>query len=216
MIETLEKKQARLSQVLAVLRERHPDACLALTFSSPLELLVALILAAQARDELVNSVTAEVFPVYRTAADWAGADPAELEQRLKRINFYRNKSRMIQRACQQLVEKHGGQVPGRLEELLDLPGVGRKTANIILGNAFQKDVIGVDTHVGRVSLRLGLTAQEDPDKIEADLTAIVPRGQAVALCHLFQFHGRQICKARKPACPDCPAAQLCPSAGKPE
>ena len=160
----------------------------------------------------MNSVTAGVFTKYRTAAAWAGASEATLQEHLRRINFYRNKTRSIQKACQMLVDQFSGQVPDTLEGLLKLPGVGRKTANIILGNAFHQPAIGVDTHVARLAQRLGLTAQEDPDKIEADLTEIVPKKDAVSFCHLLQFHGRRICYARKPACAACPVARLCPSA----
>ena len=211
-METQEAKKSRLKKILEALRKKHPDAKLALDFSNPLELLIALILAAQARDELVNSVTAGVFAKYQTAAAWAGESEAVLHEQLRRINFYRNKTRSIQKACQMLVDDFGGQVPDTLENLLKLPGVGRKTANIILGNAFHQPAIGVDTHVARLAQRLGLTAQDDPDKIEADLTEIVPKKEAVAFCHLLQFHGRRICIARKPACGECPVARLCPSA----
>ena len=211
-METQEAKKIRLKKILEALRKKHPDAKLALDFSNPLELLIALILAAQARDELVNSVTAGVFAKYQTAAAWAGESEAVLHEQLRRINFYRNKTRSIQKACQMLVDDFGGQVPDTLENLLKLPGVGRKTANIILGNAFHQPAIGVDTHVARLAQRLGLTAQDDPDKIEADLTEIVPKKEAVAFCHLLQFHGRRICIARKPACGECPVARLCPSA----
>jgi len=211
-METQEAKKSRLKKILEALRKKHPDAKLALDFSNPLELLIALILAAQARDDLVNLVTAGVFAKYQTAAAWAGESEAVLHEQLRRINFYRNKTRSIQKACQMLVDDFGGQVPDTLENLLKLPGVGRKTANIILGNAFHQPAIGVDTHVARLAQRLGLTAQDDPDKIEADLTEIVPKKEAVAFCHLLQFHGRRICIARKPACGECPVARLCPSA----
>ena len=211
-METQEAKKSRLKKILEALRKKHPDAKLALDFSNPLELLIALILAAQARDDLVNLVTAGVFAKYQTAAAWAGESEAILHEQLRRINFYRNKTRSIQKACQMLVSDFGGQVPDTLENLLKLPGVGRKTANIILGNAFHQPAIGVDTHVARLAQRLGFTAQDDPDKIEADLTEIVPKKEAVAFCHLLQFHGRRICIARKPACGECPVARLCPSA----
>jgi endonuclease-3 len=171
---------------------------------------VALILAAQARDELVNSVTANVFPRYRSAADWAGAEPEELHAQLGKINFYRKKAAAIQKACQTLVERFGGEVPSNLEDLLTLPGVGRKTANIILGNAFGQDAIGVDTHVARLSQRLGLTQNEDPDKIEADLAQVIPIRNSVKFCHLLQFHGRRVCVAKKPNCPGCSVNELCP------
>jgi endonuclease III len=199
-------KKTNIAKIIATLKRTHPDAKLALNFSTPLELLVALILAAQARDDLVNLVTATLFQKYRTAQDWAGLK----EEDVRKINFYRNKTRSIQKAGAMLVEKFGGKVPETLEELLELPGAGRKTANIILGNAFGKSAIGVDTHVGRLAQRLGLTTQSAPDKIEADLVAIVPAKEAVKFCHLLQFHGRRVCTARNPNCPNCSINALCP------
>ncbi len=209
-METVTARRRRVTRLLTALNREHPDARLALDFSNPLELLIALILAAQARDDVVNSVTARLFPKYRTAADWAGERPERLEAELRQINFYRNKTRSIQKACRTLLEQFGGQVPDRLDSLLSLPGVGRKTANVILGNAFGHSAIGVDTHVGRLAQRLGLTSQEDPDDIEADLTALVPSKQAVRFCHLLQFHGRRVCTARNPNCPKCAVRRLCP------
>jgi len=208
--ESDQQKRARVKKIIAALKKTHPDAKLALDFTSPLELLVALILAAQARDDLVNAVTAEMFGRYRTAADWAGEKPERLREQLRRINFYRNKTRSIQNACRMLVEKFGGRVPDTLEELLTLPGVGRKTANILLGNAFGQPAIGVDTHVMRLSQRLGLTTKAKPDDIEADLTPIVPQADSVKFCHLLQFHGRRVCSAKKPDCPHCSIRKLCP------
>ncbi len=209
-MESTEAKRERLAEILRILRRLYPVAKLALTFSSPLELLVALILAAQARDELVNSVSAALFARYRTAADWLAPSEEQLQEEIRKINFYRNKARAIQKACRTLVERFGGEVPDRLDDLLALPGVGRKTANIILGNAFGRPAIGVDTHVGRVSGRLGLTNQTDPDKIEGDLVRIVPAADQVAFCHLLQAHGRAVCLARKPDCPRCDLRGLCP------
>jgi len=208
--ESDKQKRARTRRVIALLKRAHPDAKLALDFRSPLELLVALILAAQARDERVNEVTAILFRKYRSACDWMKLDPAEVS----RVNFYRNKTKSIRGAAQMLVEKFGGKVPATLEELLQLPGVGRKTGNIILGNTFGQPAIGVDTHVLRVSQRLGLSAQTDPDKMEADLTALVPARDQVKFCHLLQYHGRRICVARKPDCPRCPVHKLCPYPAK--
>jgi endonuclease III len=208
--QSAEVKKERARKLIAALKKTHPDAKLALDFANPLELLIALILAAQARDDLVNSVTAGLFRKYRTAADWAGEDEAMLQEALRKINFYRNKTRSIQKACLALVENFGGQVPDREGDLLTLPGVGRKTANIILGNAFGKPAIGVDTHVGRVSQRLGLTGHDDPEQIEQDLAAIVPRRNWVRLCHLLQFHGRRVCTAPVPRCPECTVERLCP------
>lgn len=204
--EPIAAKRARVRRITAALKKTHPDATLALHFTSPLELLVALILAAQARDDLVNTVTAGLFGKYRTARDWTALDETEV----RRINFYRNKTKSIRAAAALLVEKFNGQVPGTLDDLLTLPGVGRKTANIILGNAFGQPAIGVDTHVLRLSQRLGLTAQTNPDKVEADLTPLVPAKDAVKFCHLLQFHGRRVCAAKNPACATCSIRQLCP------
>lgn len=212
-MESSTQKRSRVKKITTTLAKTHPDAKLALDFSNPLELLIALILAAQARDDLVNSVTADVFPKYRTAADWADAKPESLQTQLQRINFYRKKSAAIQKACRALVERFGGSVPDNLDDLLTLPGVGRKTANIILGNAFGQQAIGVDTHVARLSQRLGLTQETGPDKIEADLTEIVPAKDSVRFCHLLQFHGRRVCAAKKPACPECSVRKLCPRIG---
>jgi endonuclease-3 len=202
--------KARVKKIIRRLETTHPDAKLDLDFANALQLLVALILAAQARDELVNDITAELFRSKKTAGDYARTPLAELQQRIQRINFYRNKSKAIQSCCQMLVERFGGKVPNRLEDLLTLPGVGRKTANIVLGNAFGQDTIGVDTHVMRVSQRLGLTNNTNPDKIETDLMPLVPPGKRVRFCHLLQYHGRRVCVAKKPNCPACTIRALCP------
>jgi len=199
-----------LTKILSVLQRAYPDAKLDLDFSTPLELLVALILAAQARDDLVNQVTASLFRKFPTARDYARCPLAKLEQEIRRINFYRNKARLIQNCCRQLVERFAGEVPDIVDELTALPGVGRKTANILLGNAYGKDTIGVDTHVMRLSQRLGFTRQNQPDKIETDLTGLVPAGQRVRFCHLLQYHGRRVCLARRPRCPECSVKTLCP------
>jgi endonuclease-3 len=214
--ESRTDKSKRLRKILATLRKTYPDARLELDFSSPLELLIALILAAQARDDSVNAITAKLFSQYQTAADWADEDEETLQGHLRKINFYRNKTRSIQKACRVLVEKFGGQVPNDCESLMTLPGVGRKTANVLLGNAFAQDVIGVDTHVARLSGRLGFSTQQDPDDVEADLALIVPSGESVAFCHLMQFHGRRICTAKSPDCPNCPINKLCPWPEKPD
>lgn len=202
--------KARMKKILVHLEKAYPDAKLALDFKSPLELLIALILAAQARDDLVNQVTAELFKIYRSAADYAGAPPAELECAVGKINFYRNKAKSIRNCCRELVGRFGGKVPDHIADLVSLPGVGRKTANIVLGNAFGQQAIGVDTHVMRLSQRLGFTRQSDPDKIEADLMTVVPERQRVRFCHLMQYHGRRVCAAKKPKCPDCTIKALCP------
>lgn len=214
MKETADEKVQRVKRIIAQLRKTHPDARLDLNYSNPLELLIALILAAQARDDRVNEVTAKVFKKYRAAADWAHETPETLHEQLRPINFYRNKTRSIQKACKALEENFAGQVPNNLEDLLTLPGVGRKTANIILGNAFNQPAIGVDTHVARLSQRLELTQQTDPDKIEADLTPVVPKKDRVKFCHLLQYHGRRVCLAKKPDCPNCSIYSLCPYPNK--
>jgi len=205
---------ARIKKILARLEKVHPDAKLALDFTNPLELLIALILAAQARDDLVNKITVDLFKTYRSATDYANAPPALLEKQIGKINFYRNKAKSIHNCCKELVERFGGQVPDNLNDLVSLPGVGRKTANIVLGNAFGQQTIGVDTHVMRLSQRLGFTKKTDPDKIEADLTEIVPEKQRVRFCHLMQYHGRRVCVAKKPKCPQCTINDLCPFSEK--
>jgi endonuclease-3 len=207
-------KSQAIEKIIARLEKAHPDAKLDLDFTNPLELLVALILAAQARDDLVNQVTAELFQRYATADDYAKAPRGELERAIGRINFYRNKAKSIQACCAVLVARCGGRVPSELDALLDLPGVGRKTANIVLGNAFGQAAIGVDTHVMRLSQRLGLTKNTNPDKIEADLMPLVPPTKRVRFCHLLQYHGRRVCLAKKPDCPKCTIASLCPFPGK--
>jgi endonuclease-3 len=209
-METQSQQRARVKKIIRGLKKTHPDARLALDFSNPLELLVALILAAQARDDVVNMVTAQVFPRYRTAAAWAREKPQRLHEQLRQINFYRRKSAAIQKACQAIVDDFAGKVPDNQGDLLTLPGVGRKTANIVLGNGFGKQAIGVDTHVGRVSQRLGLSRHKIPDKIEVDLTAIVPPEESVKFCHLLQYHGRRVCVSKQPKCDECSIGKLCP------
>ncbi len=201
---------ARIKKILTRLEKVHPDAKLDLDFTNPLELLIALILAAQARDDLVNKVTVDLFKTHRTAADYAAMSPATLQSQIGKINFYRNKAKSIHNCCRALVERFAGKVPDNLEDLVSLPGVGRKTANIVLGNAYGRQTIGVDTHVMRLSQRLGFTKKNDPDKIEADLMTIVPNKQRVRFCHLMQYHGRRVCVAKKPKCPQCTIKGLCP------
>lgn len=208
--ESLDSKRGRTRKIIAALKKTHPDAKLALDFSTPLELLVALILAAQARDDLVNTVTPALFGKYRTAAAYADEREAVLQKQVGRINFFRNKTRSIQGACRALVATFGGRVPETMDDLLSLPGVGRKTANAVLANAFGRPAIVVDTHVWRLSQRLGLTTKDDPEKIEADLVKIVPKKDWTSFCHLMQFHGRRVCTARNPACPNCSISKLCP------
>ena len=206
----ISRQKTRVKKIIGRLEKIHPDAKLDLDFANPLELLIALILAAQARDDLVNKVTAELFKTNRTAADYASAPVPKLQSQIGKINFYRNKTKSIHNCCKELVERFGGRVPDNLADLVSLPGVGRKTANIVLGNAFGKQTIGVDTHVIRLSKRLGFTTKTDPDKIEADLMEIVPEKQRVRFCHLMQYHGRRVCVAKKPRCPECTVKDLCP------
>jgi endonuclease-3 len=201
-------------KIIARLEKTHPDAKLDLDFTNPLELLIALILAAQARDDLVNKVTPALFKTNRTAADYENTPLPRLESQIGKINFYRNKAKSIHNCCKELVERFSGKVPDKLADLVNLPGVGRKTANIVLGNAFAQDTIGVDTHVMRLSQRLGFTKNTDPDKIEADLMTMVPEKQRVRFCHLMQYHGRRICIAKKPKCPECTIKELCRFPGK--
>ncbi len=203
-----------MRQVLRRLKKAYPDARLALHFRNPLELLVALILAAQCTDEKVNQVTRTLFDRYRTAQDYARADLNELEKLIHPTGFFRQKARSLQKCCQTLLERFHGEVPNRLEDLLELPGVGRKTANILLGNAFGKPAIGVDTHVMRLAQRLGFTRHTDPDKIEQDLNQLVPVPERTRFCHLMQTHGRQVCLARKPKCGECVLNDLCPYPNK--
>jgi endonuclease-3 len=201
----------RVAAIIARLKRAHPDAQLALDFSSPFELLIALILAAQCTDERVNEVTgSRLFKKYRSPADYVRVAPAELEADIRPTGFYRNKTKAIQACCQQLIDRFRGELPSTIEELIALRGVGRKTANIVLGNAFGQPAIGVDTHVMRLSQRLGLTTQKDPDKIEADLTEVVPLPERTRFCHLLQCHGRLVCAARTPKCPECVISDLCP------
>lgn len=204
------KNKAGITKIIDRLEKIHPDAKLDLDFTNPLELLIALILAAQARDDLVNKVTVELFKANRTAANYAGTPLPKLESQIGKINLYRNKAKSIQQCCKELIERFGGEVPNNLADLISLPGVGRKTANIVLGNAFGQQAIGVDTHVMRLSQRLGFTAKTDPDKIEADLMEIVPEKQRVRFCHLIQYHGRRVCIAKKPKCSECAIRQWCP------
>jgi endonuclease III len=204
------RKLEFVQKVIRALEQIHSDAKLDLDFTNPLELLIALVLAAQARDDLVNQVTVELFKKYRTAEDYARIPLEKLQEQLRKINFYRNKARSVHNCCTEIVKRFNGRVPERLEDLLTLPGVGRKTANIVLGNAFGQQTIGVDTHVMRLSQRLGLTTNTNPDKIEFDLTPVVPEKQRVRFCHLLQYHGRRVCFAKKPRCPECTIRKLCP------
>jgi endonuclease-3 len=205
------KRRAR--QVLDVLAATYPDAHCALDHKTPIHLLVATILSAQCTDVRVNLVTPALFARYKTARDFAGADPRELERLIAPTGFFRNKAKNIIACCRSIVENHNGEVPGTLEELVQLPGVGRKTANVILGNAFGVPGITVDTHVGRLSRRLGLTTHDDPVKVEFDLMGLIPEADWTMFSHRLIFHGRQVCAARKPNCPACPMNRFCPKIG---
>lgn len=205
-------KENRFEEILHLLKISYPGAHCELDHSNPLELLVATILSAQCTDVRVNLVTPALFRRYPTARDYASADPLELESLIHSTGFYRNKAKNIIGCCRQLVEKHGGQVPSTMEELVVLPGVGRKTANVVLGNAFQLNMgVVVDTHVTRLSQRLGLTRQSDAVRIEQALIRLVPREDWTLFSHLFIWHGRRRCKAARPDCHHCELAHLCPS-----
>lgn len=203
------------TEVIARLKAEYPDARTELNWTNPLELLVATILSAQTTDVRVNQVTESLFAKYRTAKDYADSAPDELEEDIRPTGFYRNKARSLRGMASAIAEEHGGEVPRTMSELVALPGVGRKTANVVLGNAFGIDEgIVVDTHVRRVSNRLGLTESQDPVKIEQDLMRSVPEEDWTIFSHLLIFHGRRRCKARKPDCPNCVLNDICPSAHK--
>ncbi|HZE96240.1 MAG TPA: endonuclease III [Planctomycetota bacterium] len=205
----------RLKKIVRTLARVYGDARCALVHSNALELLVATILSAQCTDVRVNLVTAELFKKYRTAKDYADADLKDLEQRIRSTGFYHNKAKSIRGAAKLLVEKHGGEVPDAMEALLELPGVARKTANVVLGTWFKKATgVVVDTHVQRISRRLQLTREVDPKKIERDLMRLLPKEEWIDFSHRVIWHGRRICAARKPKCGECPIAADCPSAGR--
>jgi len=206
------KKQAR--RVVRHLARDYADATCALVHSNPLELLVATILSAQCTDARVNIVTRSLFAKYRTAADYAKANRATLEREIQSTGFFRNKAKSIQECCRQLVAQHGGQVPRDMESLVRLPGVGRKTASVVLGTAFGiAEGVVVDTHVARISRRLGLTGEKTPEKIEAELMALLPRKEWIDFSHRMIHHGRQICVARRPLCEKCSMNGFCPRLG---
>jgi endonuclease III len=212
--ESLAAKKERTRQIIAGLQQTYPDAHCELNYSNPLELLVATILSAQCTDKRVNLVTADLFKKYAVAADYAKAGRTELERAIQTAGFFRNKAKSIQACCQALVEKYQGEVPRSLEELVGLAGVGRKTANVVLGNAFGiNSGVVVDTHVARLSFRLGLTRQTDPVKIEQELATLVPQEQWTLFSHWLIWHGRRRCSARKPDCLGCELRTLCPQIG---
>lgn len=213
---TLEARKQRVAAILPILKRTYPDAKCSLDHRSPLELIVATILSAQCTDDRVNIVTKTLFKKYKSAKDYAGAKPEVLEKDIQSTGFYRNKAKSIRAMAASLIERHGGKVPDTMEALTDLAGVGRKTANVVLGNAFDKNVgVVVDTHVTRLSNRLGLTSHAiDAVKIEHDLIPIVPKSDWTLWSHLLIAHGRKICQARKPKCEICPIFDHCPSGPK--
>ena len=215
MRESLDARRARARRLIQHLEQAYPDATIALTFQTPLELLVATILAAQCTDERVNQVTATLFPKYRTAVDYARARPETFEEEIRSTGFFRAKTRSVLGMTRALVDRHGGEVPRTMDDLTALPGVGRKTANVVLGNAFGIPGIAVDTHVLRVTQRLGLARSDDPEALEAQLAVVIPKPRWTRFCHLIQAHGRRVCHALRPACPTCPVRALCPWPGKP-
>ncbi|HVG79022.1 MAG TPA: endonuclease III [Patescibacteria group bacterium] len=214
MRETAVAKRARARKILTLLQRAYPDAKIALTFSTPLELLVATILSAQCTDERVNMVTPGLFRKYPTAHALATADPMKLEGDIRSTGFFRAKTRSLLGMARGLVERHDGVVPADRSALTALPGVGLKTANVVLGNAFGQDALAVDTHVFRVSQRLGLAKSEDAEEIHDQLVNVLPRGRLTQGTHLLIIHGRRTCVARKPACPKCSVRALCPWPGK--
>lgn len=207
---TAERERAR--QIVAELYRLYPDAKCSLDFASPLELLVATILSAQCTDVLVNAVTPALFKKYREAADYANAALEELEQDIRKTGFYRSKAKHLRDAGQMLVDRYDGVVPRTMDELTALPGVARKTANVVMGNAYGiVEGVVVDTHVGRLARRLGLTASEDPVRVEQDLMALVPQQDWLPLSHMLIYHGRAVCQARRPLCEECTLVALCPT-----
>ena len=203
----------RVPRILDALAKLYPDAHCALEHQTPLQLLIATILSAQCTDVRVNMVTPALFERYKTAQDFADADPKDLERMIASTGFFRNKAKNIIACCKAIVAEHGGEVPNTLEELVKLPGVGRKTANVVLGDSFGVPGITVDTHVGRLSRRLGLTVQEDPVKVEFDLMEVIPKPDWTPFSHRLIFHGRRVCFARKPNCAGCILNSFCPKIG---
>lgn len=199
----------RITKITGILRRTYPDVKTALRHKNPVQLLVATILSAQCTDEQVNRVTPTLFKKLPTAKDFAEVSLSDLEGMIRSTGFYRNKAKSIKACCVALVERHGGKVPDNIEDLVKLPGIGRKTANVILGSAFGIPGIVVDTHVKRVSQHIGLTKESDPVKVEFDLMGLIPKKDWIAFSHQMIWHGRALCKARKPKCPECPLLDLC-------
>jgi len=206
----------RVKKIWPILKKTYPGAKIALEFRDPLQLLISTILSAQCTDVRVNMVTKDLFKKYKSAGDWAKADLKEIEEGIRSTGFFRNKAINIKGACTRIIEHYDGKVPNTMEELVTLPGVGRKTANCVLGDAFGIPGITCDTHVIRLSRRLGLSENSDPVKLEFDLAEIVPKKNWTAFSHLIITHGRNVCNARKPNCPECPIAKYCPSANNPD
>jgi endonuclease III len=206
----------RAGRIIRLLARAYPDARCALDHETPLQLLIATILSAQCTDARVNLVTPALFARFPDAKAFAAAAPGDLEKAIQSTGFFRNKARNIRECCKRLVAEHGGDVPGTMEDLVQLPGVGRKTANVLLGNAFGVPGITVDTHVGRLSRRLGLTTHTDPVKVERDLMDLLPKKEWTLFSHRLILHGRQVCHARKPKCDGCVLAAVCPRIGVPK
>ncbi|MCX8175576.1 MAG: endonuclease III [Candidatus Micrarchaeota archaeon] len=216
MQEAFSAKRKRALRILSLLKRAYPDARCSLHYRTPLQLLIATILSAQCTDERVNRVTPALFAQYKTARDFANAPLAKLQSLIRQTGFYRNKAKNIKRAATLIVRRFGGQVPRTMRQMLELPGVARKTANIVLGNAYGVvEGIPIDTHAIRISRLLGLTEERNPVKIERDLMALFPRRDWLAVSNLFVFHGRAICVARRPLCSKCPLSRLCPKRGLP-
>jgi endonuclease-3 len=211
-LETFAEKKKRASQIIRRLKKEYPDARCSLDHSNPLELLIATILSAQCTDERVNIVTASLFRKYRNAEAYVDASPSELETDIRPTGFFRNKTKSIQGACRRLIAEFGGRVPRKMGDLLSLPGVARKTANVVAGNAFGiASGVVVDTHVARIAQRLGLTENKVPERIEQDLMALVPKKDWIIFPHLLIYHGRKVCRARNPLCDECVIERFCPS-----
>ncbi|MCI0449102.1 MAG: endonuclease III [Chlorobi bacterium] len=214
MSENIEKMKSRALKIINILENEYPDAKCHLNYDNPFQLLVSTILAAQCTDERVNAVMGPMYKKYKIPGDFLKVKPEQLEKELSSINFYRNKTKSVINCSKALVEKHNGKVPRTMDELTALAGVGRKTANVVLGNCFGVPAIMTDTHLNRVTQRLGLVDTDVPDKIEAELKQIIPENKQVKFSHVIGEHGRQICKARKPLCDDCAINSYCPSKGK--
>ena len=212
----VKRKKTKVDKIIPLLKKAYPNAKTALNYKTPFQLLVATILSAQCTDVRVNIVTKDLFKKYKSPADWVKADLKQIEQDIKSTGFYRNKAISIKNSSKDIIENFKGAVPDKMEQLIKLHGVGRKTANVVLGNAFGKPAIACDTHVIRLSRRLALSENTNPVKLEFDLAEIVPKKDWTVFSHLLILHGRNICKARKPDCENCQIAKYCPAANKPD